>query len=259
MKKTFLVGLLATLAAAGTALAQDAPKAPRIGVIAMARVSAESLLGKSYAAQLEKLQNDINAEATKKQTELGKMDAAYMTVVPLWSRYMYEAARGLSPADCQCRASRSAVDSIIESIVRSTRAGGTSNSFFASAALRSASFSSPSARCFSRPSRSERTRARSWSTVSTPSTPSPFTSASSSGGSWRARSPFSVTFILATLPRSASLRWSSPNVSSSSSTSPIFFPARTPRLPSAVAPGATFTVTLSPFEPSNGSPSMVPS
>src|SRR5512143_2253276 len=76
MKKTFLVGLLATLAAAGTALAQDAPKAPRIGVIDMARVSAESLLGKSYAAQLEKLQNDINAEATKKQTELGKMDAA---------------------------------------------------------------------------------------------------------------------------------------------------------------------------------------
>src|SRR5512144_1626452 len=76
MKKTFLVGLLAAVAAAGTALAQDAPKSPRVGVIDMARVSAESLLGKSYAAQLEKLQNDINAEATKKQTELGKMDAA---------------------------------------------------------------------------------------------------------------------------------------------------------------------------------------
>src|SRR5512143_1769452 len=76
MKKTFLVGLLAVLAAAGTALAQDAAKSPRVAVIDMARVSAESLLGKSYAAQLEKLQNDINAEATKKQTELGKMDAA---------------------------------------------------------------------------------------------------------------------------------------------------------------------------------------
>jgi outer membrane protein len=76
MKKTFLVGLLAVLAAAGMALAQDAPKSPRVAVIDMARVSAESLLGKSYAAQLEKLQNDINAEATKKQTELGKMDAA---------------------------------------------------------------------------------------------------------------------------------------------------------------------------------------
>jgi outer membrane protein len=76
MKKTFLVGLLAVLAAAGMALAQDAPKSPRVAVIDMARVSAESLLGKSYASQLEKLQNDINAEATKKQTELGKMDAA---------------------------------------------------------------------------------------------------------------------------------------------------------------------------------------
>jgi penicillin-binding protein 1A len=30
----------------------------------------------------------------KKQRALGKMDAAYMTVVPLWSRYMYEAAKG---------------------------------------------------------------------------------------------------------------------------------------------------------------------
>jgi outer membrane protein len=76
MKKTFLTGLLAALAAAGTALAQDAPKSPRVGVIDMARVSAESLLGKSYASQLEKLQTDINAEATKKQTELGKLDAA---------------------------------------------------------------------------------------------------------------------------------------------------------------------------------------
>ncbi|HSD28202.1 MAG TPA: OmpH family outer membrane protein [Vicinamibacteria bacterium] len=76
MKKTFVTGLLAALAAAGTALAQDAPKSPRIAVIDMARVSAESLLGKSYAAQLEKLQNDINAEATRKQTELGKLDAA---------------------------------------------------------------------------------------------------------------------------------------------------------------------------------------
>jgi outer membrane protein len=76
MKKTFVAGLLLALAAAGLATAQEAAKAPRVGVIDMARVSAESLLGKTYAAQLEKLQNDINAEATKKQTDLGKMDAA---------------------------------------------------------------------------------------------------------------------------------------------------------------------------------------
>lgn len=76
MKKTFVAGLLVALAAAGVASAQEGAKSPRVAVIDMARVSAESLLGKTYAAQLEKLQNDINAEATKKQTELGKMDAA---------------------------------------------------------------------------------------------------------------------------------------------------------------------------------------
>jgi outer membrane protein len=80
MKKTFVTGLLFALAAAGHATAQEAAKAPRVGIIDMARVSAESLLGKTYAAQLEKLQNDINAEATKKQTDLGKMDAAVKTL-----------------------------------------------------------------------------------------------------------------------------------------------------------------------------------
>jgi len=80
MKKTFVAGLLLALAFAGHAAAQEAAKSPRVGVIDMARVSAESLLGKSYAAQLEKLQNDINAEATKKQTDLGKLDAAIKTL-----------------------------------------------------------------------------------------------------------------------------------------------------------------------------------
>jgi outer membrane protein len=80
MKKTFVAGLLLALAFAGHTAAQEAAKAPRVGVIDMARVSAESLLGKSYAAQLEKLQNDISAEATKKQTDLGRMDAAIKTL-----------------------------------------------------------------------------------------------------------------------------------------------------------------------------------
>ena len=30
----------------------------------------------------------------KKERALGKNDAAYMTVVPLWARYMYEEAKG---------------------------------------------------------------------------------------------------------------------------------------------------------------------
>jgi Skp family chaperone for outer membrane proteins len=78
MKKTFLATLLLALAAATLAVAQEAgaPRVAKIGVIDMARVSAESKLGKAYAAQLEKLQSDINAAAQAKQTELEKMDAA---------------------------------------------------------------------------------------------------------------------------------------------------------------------------------------
>ncbi len=75
------------LGLAGAALAQEAAapkpaaetKAPvgaaRIGVIDMGRVSAETLLGKGYAAQIEQLKNEIDAAGTKKQTELNKIDA----------------------------------------------------------------------------------------------------------------------------------------------------------------------------------------
>ncbi len=80
MKKTFVSILSGALVAAGAAYAQEPARAPRIAVIDMARVSAESLLGKSYASQLEKLQTEINAEATKKQTELGKLDTALKTL-----------------------------------------------------------------------------------------------------------------------------------------------------------------------------------
>jgi outer membrane protein len=80
MKKTFVVALTCALAPAGAAFSQDAARSPRVAVIDMARVSAESLLGKSYASQLEKLQNDINTAATQKQTELGKLDAALKTL-----------------------------------------------------------------------------------------------------------------------------------------------------------------------------------
>jgi Skp family chaperone for outer membrane proteins len=78
MNKTFVTGLLVVLAAS-TALAQES-RPPRVGVIDMARVSAESALGKTYASQLEKLQNDINAAVTQKQSELGKMDASIKTL-----------------------------------------------------------------------------------------------------------------------------------------------------------------------------------
>src|SRR5512145_1276536 len=79
MKKTFVAAVSVALMTASAAVAQEAQRTPKLAVIDMARVSAESLLGKSYASQLEKLQNDINAEATKKQTERGKLDAALKT------------------------------------------------------------------------------------------------------------------------------------------------------------------------------------
>lgn len=76
MKKTFLAILALALAAAGLAVAQEggAATTAKLGVIDMARVSAESQLGKSYAAKLEKLQSDINTAAQEKQTALQKMD-----------------------------------------------------------------------------------------------------------------------------------------------------------------------------------------
>jgi len=80
MKRTFVAVFSGVLVGAGLAQAQEPARAPRIAVIDMARVSAESQLGKSYAAQLEKLQTDINAEATKKQTDLGKLDTALKTL-----------------------------------------------------------------------------------------------------------------------------------------------------------------------------------
>jgi Skp family chaperone for outer membrane proteins len=81
MNKT-VIAALALGAAAPCLLAQEAAapakaeaKGPRIAVIDMAWVSSESLLGKGYAAQLEALKGEIDAEGTKKQSELQKLDA----------------------------------------------------------------------------------------------------------------------------------------------------------------------------------------
>jgi Skp family chaperone for outer membrane proteins len=81
MTKTLIPALVLCLGAAA-AVAQEAAaprpeaRAPRIAVIDMAKVSAESIMGKSYSAQLETLKNEIDAEGTKKQAELQKLDAA---------------------------------------------------------------------------------------------------------------------------------------------------------------------------------------
>jgi len=88
MKKTFLVAL-GLCASAAVALAQTPAPAqgttpaargpigtPKIAVIDMQQISAESVLGKSYATKIEGLENEIKSEGTKKQGELQKMDAA---------------------------------------------------------------------------------------------------------------------------------------------------------------------------------------
>jgi len=72
MRKTFVAALVL---AAPWAWAQEA-KSPKIAVIDMGRVSAESLLGKGFSAQLEAIKNEIDSEANKKQAELAKMDQA---------------------------------------------------------------------------------------------------------------------------------------------------------------------------------------
>jgi outer membrane protein len=88
MKKTFLVAPFLCASAAvvlaqtpapaqGTAPApRGAIGTPKIAVIDMQQISAESVLGKSYASKIEGLENEIKSEGTKKQGELQKMDAA---------------------------------------------------------------------------------------------------------------------------------------------------------------------------------------
>lgn len=82
MKKTYLFALGLCCATALVAVAQEpagsagALRAPRIAVIDMAEISSKSTLGKSYAARIEGLENEIRSEGNKKQTELNKQDAA---------------------------------------------------------------------------------------------------------------------------------------------------------------------------------------
>ena len=85
MTKTFLLALAlgaTASASAQTPAATPAPaagmpaRAPRIAVIDMALISGQSALGKAYAGKIEALEKQIQAEGTKKQADLTKMDAA---------------------------------------------------------------------------------------------------------------------------------------------------------------------------------------
>ena len=78
-----VLGAAATAAAQATAPAKAPAPAraagevrnPKIAIIDMARVSNDSALGRSYAAQLDTLKKEIDAAGTQKQNELNKRDA----------------------------------------------------------------------------------------------------------------------------------------------------------------------------------------
>jgi Skp family chaperone for outer membrane proteins len=79
MRKTYLaltLLLAAPLAAAQEAAAPTAAKGPRLAVINMERIYAESVLGKGYAKKLEELKTEIDSAGQKKQADLNKLDAA---------------------------------------------------------------------------------------------------------------------------------------------------------------------------------------
>jgi len=69
MRSTILAALLFVWA--GTAFAQESGLAsPKVAVIDMRRLTAESVLGKSYAQKLEALNKEIDDARTRKQQEL---------------------------------------------------------------------------------------------------------------------------------------------------------------------------------------------
>ena len=82
MRKTLLAAAVLCAAGAAAGLAQEgaAARSPRIGVIDAERIWAESQLGKGYAAQIDKLQKDLEAEGAKRQTEIQKLEAAIKTL-----------------------------------------------------------------------------------------------------------------------------------------------------------------------------------
>lgn len=77
MRKTFVVTAALGLAAAA-AMGQETATArsPKIAVIDLGKISAESQMGRSYASQIEALEKEIQAAGAQKQTELQKQDAA---------------------------------------------------------------------------------------------------------------------------------------------------------------------------------------
>lgn len=77
LRKTLIVAAVWSVAAVAGAqeTAAKAEKQAKIGVIDMERVTQESLLGKSYSARIEALNNEIEAEQNKKRNDLQKLES----------------------------------------------------------------------------------------------------------------------------------------------------------------------------------------
>ena len=83
MKGSGVIALAFFFGSVALAAAQEPPAAaaaregqvPRIAVIDMDRITAESVMGKGYAQKIDGFNNEIKAEVAKKQTELEKIDA----------------------------------------------------------------------------------------------------------------------------------------------------------------------------------------
>jgi Skp family chaperone for outer membrane proteins len=70
------IGVALVIASAVAVNAEETSvKVPRIGVVDMDRIGAESALGKSYSARIEALQHELEAARTEKQGKLDKIDA----------------------------------------------------------------------------------------------------------------------------------------------------------------------------------------
>jgi outer membrane protein len=89
MTKTLPVALvLCAILAAGAQVQAQTPatppaaarsgdtRSPRLAIIDMQEISNKSALGKSYAAKIEALENEIKTEGNKKNAELTKLDTA---------------------------------------------------------------------------------------------------------------------------------------------------------------------------------------
>jgi outer membrane protein len=72
------IGVAATVAYAQQP--SETKSSARIAVIDVAGVYSGSLLGKGYAAEIDKLENEIRSEQTKKQAELQKFEASIRTL-----------------------------------------------------------------------------------------------------------------------------------------------------------------------------------